>query len=105
MGIAEFLNKTAVKGSLAVLNIISIIVIIVFMSLQGVNPDTKKEFNANITVITAFSIILMFCWWGLSSTLFAGSPVTTTYYMFFMMAFLLALSFISVSAAVMIKQQ
>jgi hypothetical protein len=46
----------------------------------------------------------MLAWWGLSSALFASSPEATTYYMFFMMAFLLAVSFIAVSIATMMKQ-
>ncbi len=74
------------------------------MGIEGTNNDTKKEFNGRITIITVFAIILMLAWWGLSSALFAGSPESATYYMFFMMAFLLALSFISVSIASMMKQ-
>ncbi len=104
MGFAEFLNNKYTKIVLFILNIVSIIIIYVFMGIEGTNNDTKKEFNGRITIITVFAVILMIAWWGLSSALFAGSPEATTYYMFFMMAFLLALSFMSVSIASMIKQ-
>jgi ABC-type transport system involved in multi-copper enzyme maturation permease subunit len=104
MGFAEFLNNNYTKVVLFILNVISIIIIYVFMGMEGTNNDTKKEFNGRITIITVFAVILMLAWWGLSSALFAGSPEATTYYMFFMMAFLLALSFIAVSIASMTKQ-
>jgi ABC-type transport system involved in multi-copper enzyme maturation permease subunit len=104
MGFAEFINNKWTKSSLFVLNIISIIIIYVFMGIEGTNPDTKKEFNGRMTIITVFAVVLMLAWWGLSSALFASSPEATTYYMFFMMAFLLALSFIAVSIASMTKQ-
>jgi hypothetical protein len=104
MGFVEFLNNKYTKIVLFILNVVSIILIYVFMGIEGTNNDTKKEFNGRITIITVFAVILMLAWWGLSSALFAGSPEATTYYMFFMMAFLLAISFISVSIASMIKQ-
>ncbi len=104
MGFSELLNNKFMQGALFVVNITSIIIIYVFMGIQGTNPDTKKEFNGRITVITVFAVILMLAWWGLSSALFASSPEATTYYMFFMMAFLLALSFIGVSISTMMKQ-
>jgi hypothetical protein len=104
MGFAEFINNKWTKSGLFILNVISIIIIYVFMGIEGTNNDTKKEFNGRIVVITVFSVVLMLAWWGLSSALFASSPEATTYYMFFMMAFLLALSFIAVSIATMMKQ-
>ncbi len=104
MGFAEFINNKWTKIVLFILNIVSIIIIYVFMGIEGSNNDTKKEFNGRITIITVFAVILMLAWWGLSSALFASSPEATTYYMFFMMAFLLALSFIAVSIASMVKQ-
>jgi hypothetical protein len=104
MGFAEFLNNKYTKVVLFILNVVSIVIIYVFMGIEGTNADTKKEFNGRITVITVFAVILMLAWWGLSSALFASSPEATTYYMFFMMAFLLALSFIAVSISSMTKQ-
>ena len=104
MGFAEFINNKWTKSVLFILNVISIIIIYAFIGIEGTNNDTKKEFNGRIVVITVFSVVLMLAWWGLSTALFASSPEATTYYMFFMIAFLLALSFISVSIATMMKQ-
>ncbi len=103
MGLETFIQHKATKITLFILNVACLIIIPIVMGIQGVNPDTRKEFNGNITIITVFSVVLMLSWWGLSSALFAGSPEATTAYMFFMMAFLMALTFISISIATMIK--
>jgi hypothetical protein len=104
MGFVEFLNNKYTKGVMGVLNIAAIIGIFIFMGIEGASKDTQLEFGGKVAIITTFSVILMLSWWGLSTALFAGSPEATTYYMYFMMAFLMALCFIAVSIATMIKQ-
>ena len=103
MGFETFIQHKATKIILLFLNVASLVIIPVFMGIQGTNPDTRKEFNGNITIITVFSVVLMLSWWGLSSALFTGTPEATASYTLFMIAFLMALSFISISIATMMQ--
>ena len=104
MGFAEFINNKYTKMIMGAMNVAACLGIFIYMGIEGASNETKLEFKERITIISVFSIILMLSWWGLSTALFASSPDATIYYMYFMMAFLMALAFIAISIATMIKQ-
>ena len=100
MGFLE--NKWARIG-LTAANVLAILGIIISMAIQGSNPDTKQEMVNNLTPIIVCAFVLMLSWWGLSTAMFASSPVSAMYYIFFMLSVVFALSFVAISIAVMIK--
>ena len=101
----DFLNKPIMKGVLVAINAISLIVVYGVTGIQAATDNTKNEFRKNAIVIVVFSILVMLTWWGLSYAVLTNNPALKDPYMYFMLAFVMSLSLISISISSMSQLQ
>jgi hypothetical protein len=105
MGAAEILNYPITKWILTAINILMIFVISFYMGVNSSPEDAYKEFNRHMKAIIPCAVILMISWWGLTSSMFAANSASAIYYIYFMLAFLLAMGFVALSVATISRRQ